>query len=118
MWHARALSTDEVEALIARGGVPSDEDFGGLFARWCTLTPDARDAEQQRLGDSLSPEGRNAWRRMVWQEICAELEDMADEALRALNGRNVPMTDTPGRAIDFWRFWKEWWVAEAAKISR
>ena len=42
------------------------------------------------------------------------MQDMADEALRALNGNNVPLVDAPGRAIDFWRFWKESWVEKAA----
>jgi hypothetical protein len=54
----------------------------------------------------------------VWLLTYAEMEGLADEALQALNGRNVPLRDAPGRAIDFWRFWKEWWVAEAAKAIR
>ena len=112
------LSQAEVEALIARGGVPTSEEFDALFARWRTLAPDVRDAEQNRLSDSLSLEGNAAWERRVWHHTYAALQGMADEALRALNGRNIPMRDAPGRAIDFWRFWKEWWVAEASKAAR
>jgi hypothetical protein len=114
----RVLSQSEIEAIIARGGVPSAEEFDALFARWRALPPDIRDAEQTRLAASLSPEGNAAWKRQVWLLTYTELEGLADEALRALNGRNVPLRDAPGRAIDFWRFWKERCVAEASKIAR
>ncbi len=120
------LSLQEVDALIARGGVPSTEEFDALFARWRTLPPDVRDGEQNRLAASLAPEGKEAWHKKVWCDTYAAFEGLADERLRTLNGQTIPMVDdrpgqgrqVVGSAIDFWRFWKEWWVKDAASLER
>src|SRR5436853_5660225 len=114
----KAVSNLEVELLIAQGGIPSPHDFDALFARWDTIAPEDRDKEQTRLWESLSLDGRAAWDRRVELLTCAELQKLADEALQTLNGRNVPLLDAPGRAVDFWRLWKEWWVARVSKFAR
>lgn len=109
--HRIVPTQEDVDELIARGETPSPEQFDALFARWRTLSPDVRDAEQSRLSKSLTPAGRDAWDRKVWLDTCSAMQSMADEAFVALNGRQLPMLDEDGTAIDFWRSWKEHWVA-------